>query len=76
MASYLIKCIVCSGILLAVYHFLLERVRFNRFYLLAAMVFSLLLPLVTIEMPSEMVQEVVSDNGAIPRMVNEAPGTI
>lgn len=79
MASYLIKYIVCSGILLAVYHFLLERekmLHFNRFYLLAAMVFSLLLPLVTIEMPSEMVQEVVSDNGAIPRMVNEAPGTI
>lgn len=79
MASYLIKYIVCSGILLAVYHFLLERekmLRFNRFYLLAAMFFSLLLPLVTIEMPSEMVLEVVSDNGAIPRMVNEAPGTI
>lgn len=57
MVSYLIKCIVCSGILLAVYHLFLERekmLRFNRFYLLVAMVFSLLIPLATIEMPSEM----------------------
>lgn len=56
MVSYLIKYIVCSGILLAVYHLFLERekmLRFNRFYLLAAMVFSLLVPLATIEMPSE-----------------------
>lgn len=71
MASYLIKYIVCSGILLAVYHFLLERekmLRFNRFYLLAAMVFSLVVPLATIEMPSEIVQEVVSDN-----VVNSRP---
>ncbi|GGN03561.1 hypothetical protein GCM10010967_42920 [Dyadobacter beijingensis] len=63
MVSYLIKCIVCSGILLAVYHFLLERekmFRFNRFYLLAAMAFSLLAPLVTIEMPPQMAQEVVT----------------
>ena len=65
MASYLIKYILCSGILLAVYHFLLERekmLRFNRFYLLVAMVFSLLVPLATIEMPSEMIREIVPDN--------------
>lgn len=65
MVSYLIKCIVCSGILLAVYHFLLERekmLRFNRFYLLLAMAFALLVPLATIDMPSQVVEELVPDN--------------
>ena len=60
MISYLIKCIVCSGILLAVYHLFLERekmLRFNRFYLLGAMVFSLVVPLATIEVPSKMAME-------------------
>ena len=50
MVSYLIKSIVCSGLLLVVYHFILERekmLRFNRFYLLLAMVFTLLVPLAT-----------------------------
>lgn len=63
MVSYLIKSIVCSGLLLAVYHFLLERekmLRFNRFFLLGAMVFSLLAPLATIEIPSAPVHEVLT----------------
>lgn len=62
MVSYLIKSIVCSGLLLAVYHFLLERekmLRFNRFFLLGAMVFSLLAPLATIEIPSAPANEVL-----------------
>jgi hypothetical protein len=76
MVSYLIKSIVCSGLLFAVYHFLLERekmLRFNRFYLLGAMVFSLLVPLATIEMPSTPVHEtriaspIVSDTQAFLR---------
>ncbi len=61
MVSYLIKSIICSGLLFAVYHFILERekmLRFNRFYLLGSMVFSLLVPLATIEMPSAPVHEV------------------
>lgn len=61
MVSYLVKSIICSGILFAVYHFILERekmLRFNRFYLLGSMVFSLLVPLATIEMPSAPVHEV------------------
>lgn len=65
MVSYLIKSILCSGLLLVVYHFLLERekmLRFNRFYLLAAMVFSLLVPLVTIEMPYQTVRQAIIDN--------------
>jgi len=77
MASYLIKYILCSGILLAVYHFLLERekmLHFNRFYLLVAMVFSLLVPLATIEMPSEMIREVVPDNVVSNRpIINNGP---
>lgn len=66
MASYLIKSLICSGLLLAVYHLFLGRekmLRFNRFYLLAAMVFSLLCPLATIEMPS----------GAVTGSVNPSP---
>ncbi|SEJ15475.1 Signal transducer regulating beta-lactamase production, contains metallopeptidase domain [Dyadobacter sp. SG02] len=65
MVSYLIKSVVCSGILLAVYYLFLERekmLRFNRFYLLAAMFFSLLLPLISIEMPAERGEELVTDN--------------
>ncbi len=77
MVSYLIKYILCSGILLAVYHFLLERekmLRFNRFYLLAAMAFSLVVPLATIEMPSETAQEIVSDNRVSPQVeMSEVP---
>lgn len=73
MVSYLIKSIVCSGLLLAAYHFLLERekmLRFNRYYLLAAMVFSLLVPLVTIEMPSPIVTQAVTDNPVSQSMVS------
>ncbi|SDE10580.1 Signal transducer regulating beta-lactamase production, contains metallopeptidase domain [Dyadobacter soli] len=75
MVSYLIKSIVCSGLLLVAYHFLLERekmLRFNRFYLLAAMAFSLLLPLITIEMPSQVVEEAVTDNPVMQPFVSAA----
>lgn len=64
MVSYLIKCIVCSGTLLAVYHVWLERekmLRFNRFYLLAAMVFSLIVPFATIEMPSQEIPKMLAN---------------
>lgn len=75
MVSYLIKSIVCSGLLFAVYHFILERekmLRFNRFYLLGAMVFSLLAPLATIEMPSQIVEEVVTNNLVMQPIVSNA----
>jgi bla regulator protein BlaR1 len=75
MVSYLIKCIVCSGILLAVYHMLLERekmFRFNRFYLLGAMVISLLMPLVSIEMPPQIGEEAVGDFAAIEPTLSHA----
>ncbi len=75
MVSYLIKSIVCSGLLFVVYHFVLERekmLQFNRFYLLGAMVFALLAPLATIEMPSEMVEEVVTNNLVMQPAVSNA----
>jgi bla regulator protein blaR1 len=51
MIAYLVKMIVCSGLLLAVYFLLLEKEkmhRFNRFYLLFSIIFSLTIPLVSI----------------------------
>ena len=69
MVSYLIKSIICSGLLFMVYHFILERekmLRFNRFYLLGAMVFSLLVPLATIEMPSAPVHETLTTGPVAP----------
>jgi len=75
MVSYLIKSIICSGLLFAVYHFILERekmLRFNRFYLLGAMVFSLLVPLVTIEIPSQTARQAFADNPVSQSIVNTA----
>ena len=54
MTDYIIKSILCSGILLLCYHLFLQKekmFRFNRFYLLFSIVFSLTIPLVTIEIP-------------------------
>lgn len=51
LAFYLLKVIVCSGILLLYYRFALRNKRFhyyNRFYLLATIAASLLLPLLNI----------------------------
>lgn len=75
MVSYLIKSIICSGLLFAVYHFMLERekmLRFNRFYLLAAMVFSLLVPLMTIEIPSQTAAQAFTDNPVSQSIVSTA----
>lgn len=50
------------GVLLGVYYLLLQRenlYRFNRFYLLFSMVFSLALPFITIEVYKEMPAEVI-----------------
>lgn len=56
MTSYIVKSILCSGILLLFYHLFLEREKlhkFNRFYLLGSILFAVLIPLVTIELTSE-----------------------
>lgn len=60
MISYIVKFTICSGILIAVYHLFLERekmLRFNRFYLLSAILFSIGIPLVSIEMANEPVSQ-------------------
>lgn len=52
MISYLIKMILCSGILLLAYYLLFEKEkthRFNRFYLLFSIVFSFLVPFISIK---------------------------
>jgi hypothetical protein len=51
MLTYLIQMIACSGVLYAYYHFFLRNEKFhqyNRFYLLSAMLLSLVLPLIKI----------------------------
>ena len=51
IAYYLLKVIICSGILYGYYWLLLRNKvfhKYNRFYLMAAVVLSLLLPLIKI----------------------------
>lgn len=51
MLTYFIQMIACSGVLYAYYHFFLRNEKFhqyNRFYLLSAMVLSIVLPLIKI----------------------------
>lgn len=55
-----LKIILCSGILLGLYHLFLAKektFRFNRFYLIAALLFSLCIPFATIE-TKEVVKEI------------------
>ncbi|MBO9682435.1 MAG: M56 family metallopeptidase [Flavisolibacter sp.] len=57
MISYLIKMILCSGILLLAYFLLFEREkthRFNRFYLLFSIGFSFLVPFISIKNQKEV----------------------
>ena len=54
MITYLIKCILCSGFLYSFYKIFLEResmYKINRFYLLLALVFSLIAPIYKINLP-------------------------
>jgi bla regulator protein BlaR1 len=58
MMIILLKFIICSGILLLVYHLLLKNkaiYRFNRFFLLASVVFSLLVPFITINVNHDFI---------------------
>ncbi|MCW4468261.1 M56 family metallopeptidase [Flavobacterium sp. MFBS3-15] len=60
MSHFLITSTISMAALLGLYHLLLEREkmhRFNRFYLLASVVFSLVLPFLTIEVYTEAVTE-------------------
>ncbi|GAA3972370.1 M56 family metallopeptidase [Mucilaginibacter dorajii] len=63
MITYLLKFVTCSGLLLIVYHLLLKNkamYRFNRLYLLAAFVFSLVVPFITIEQHATFVPAVIT----------------
>ncbi|WP_144281414.1 M56 family metallopeptidase [Chryseobacterium echinoideorum] len=58
METILIKTILCSGLLLGIYYLFLSKERtfiFNRYYLIVALVFSLIIPFFTIE--TQQVQE-------------------
>ena len=55
MILYLLKSAGCLALLLAFYHFILEKEKmhkFNRFYLLGSVLFSFLVPLLTITIPT------------------------
>ena len=52
MTTYIINFILCSGLLLAVYHLFLRNenlYKFNRFYLLFSLVFSLTVPAISVK---------------------------
>ena len=58
MIVYLLKMIVCSGLLLAGYELLLAKEamhRFKRFYLLCSLLLSLIVPLLTIEVAEPVI---------------------
>lgn len=64
MTSYLIKSVLCSGLLLLFYHLFLEREKmffFNRLYLLFSIVFALGIPLLSIEFSSEKLPDPIID---------------
>ncbi|MBK0370693.1 M56 family metallopeptidase [Flavobacterium agrisoli] len=57
MIAFLLKSTISLGILLAVYHLLLEKEKihqFNRFYLLGSLLISLTIPFITIEIVQEV----------------------
>jgi TonB-dependent SusC/RagA subfamily outer membrane receptor len=68
LAWYLLKVIVCSGILCGYYYLALRNKifhRWNRFYLLAAVVLSLIVPVMKIN----IFQSSVEDKGAVVKML-------
>ena len=75
MTGYIIKLVLCSGILLLAYMLLFQKERmhrFNRWYLLLSLVFPLLVPFINIEgqqevIPfSEPVYVVIPDDQTLP----------
>jgi len=58
MTTYIIKTLLCTAVLLLIYFLFLEREkmhRFNRFYLLFSIVFSLTVSFITIKTPTKVV---------------------
>ena len=65
MTDFLIKSTIPLLVLLAIYHLLLEREKmhkFNRFYLLFGIVFSLTIPFITIEIIEEITSPIIQNN--------------
>ena len=61
MLAYLLKSTLCMGVLLLAYLFFLEKEKmhsFNRFYLLGSIIFSLIIPLITITKPIPVLTEI------------------
>jgi bla regulator protein blaR1 len=59
MIAYIIKTVLCSGLLILIYHLLLERekiYKFNRGYLLFSIAFSFIIPLISIKVKSSIGQ--------------------
>lgn len=57
MTAYIIKIVLCSGLLILIYHLLLERekiYKFNRGYLLFSIAFSFIIPLISIKVSSSV----------------------
>jgi hypothetical protein len=64
MIAYLLKSILCLLVLLLVHRLILQQEvlhRFNRFFLLAAVLGSFFIPLISIEMPMENIDPIASD---------------
>lgn len=67
------------GLLLAMYHLFLQREkmhRFNRFYLLAAIAFSLVLPFIAIEVYTDVVPEPMPTLSNIPAVTFDAQASV
>ncbi|MEM8520485.1 M56 family metallopeptidase [Flavobacterium sp. PL12] len=65
MIDFLIKSTASLFVLLVIYHLVLENEKmhqFNRFYLLFALVFSLIIPFITIEIIREITNPIITQN--------------
>lgn len=65
MIDFIIKSSIPLLVLLAIYHLLLEKEKmhvFNRFYLLFSLIFSLVIPFITIEVIEEITKPIVQNN--------------
>lgn len=76
MTSYIIKSIVCSGILIIIYHLVLEREKmplFNRCYLILAIIFSLTIPLLSLQIKQDVIP--IQAVPALPRLMEHLENT-
>ena len=84
MIAYLLNFVLCTGLLLAVYHIFLARermFRFSRFYLLLSLAFSLIVPLIHVDISPKVAlskPEIVSHIVILPvtYVQQEQPATV